>query len=168
MRKTRGLSMAVTAALLILVSIALVASLWLYSNKFTSGGSVVQASANLISKRWVNNKPVYVVDIAIQSKADSRLTLSSLTVIYTLKDGTTHSQTVNVGGGSGGGGGGSGIGITVTPSNNVAVDPNSANHVTVTITGQGNNPVVEMSFQLVFQDEAGNTYTVQTNSVQTG
>jgi hypothetical protein len=165
MRHVKGLSPAVTVALIILVSIAVVAALWLYSQRLTSGGNLVQAQANLITNRYVNNRPVHVIDISVQSKAQTRLQLTDIIIVGTMSDGSTVTGNVTKGI--------NGYTITVKPGVNdqyAYVQPNSEKHFTITMTGGGNNsnPLVEVSFQLVFKDDAGNTYTVQTNSITLG
>lgn len=174
MKRTKGLSMAVTAALLILVSIAIVAALWLYSQRFTQGGDVVQAQANLISNRWVSNKPIYTVDLSIQSKTQTRLHLKEIDIIVTDKSGATKVAKITESSGRSGAtwqfnaNGAPLSGATVTPAPPVYIQPNGITHLTISLTGNTNTPVVEVAFQLILEDDAGNTYTVQTNSLTVG
>jgi len=167
-KKHRGMSMAVTAGLLITVAIAFVVALWYYNSQYAQATDFITAQATLITSRYINNNPVYVVDIAVSSKVDTRLYVDKIDVIYTMSNGDSGTATIELGGTT------SttitGYTVKVTPNEKVPVDPGSTAHITLTFTGTGTTaqPIVEMSFRLTLVDDAGNTYSVTTNSVSTG
>lgn len=158
--------MAVTAGLLILVAIALVGALYLFGQRFVEGSDVVQAQANLISNRYVSGKPTHVIAINLQSVSESRLTVTEITVIGVDNNGAPVTGIL-----TGGTGSIPGYSVTISPplgGPDASVDPNSNKQITLTFTGGAGGSagtLVEVSFQVKLTDDAGNSYTVQTNSV---
>jgi hypothetical protein len=153
----KGMSPAVTTALLILVSIAVVAAIYMYAARLSGGSDVVTAQATLITSRYVRGNPVYVIDIGIQSKAKNRLHFANMTIITTDTAGNVNTMVYSPSSSSS-----SSSPIKVDPAN-FSIDPNKEQHVTVALTG---TPLTSVSFKLYFTDDAGNVYSVSTNEVQ--
>ena len=166
MRKTKGISLVVTAMLLVMISIALAVGLWIYAQRYTKGGSPIQAQLNVISNRYINNVPVYTLSLLAQSKSVKTLQIVSIKIIGTTSSGKAMILTISNGNQTIG----ASYSASVSPSLPYTINPNSQTELALTIAGNNANvsALASVSVQITLKNNAGNTYTVQTNAVQLG
>jgi len=174
MRRAKGVSAIIATALLILIIVALAAAIWLYMQRFTQAGA---ATANLVVNRYIDGIQNIVVDLAITNKHNTRLQLVQIRLV-------------------GAGPGGTGVNpvptspatTTFATANNIAfiggtydiifspalgggeawIEPREVKHFTITLRRTGGQPPSELGFQVVLRDDAGNLYTIQSNTLKIG
>jgi len=152
--KIKGVSETVSIALLILIAIAATATIWIFAQRFTQGGNVIQAQAILVSNRQVGANTSYIFDITLTNKSPNVLTLSNITLIGTFANGTSANIQLPAN--------------SISPPGTLTLNPNDQEHITITYSVASTNPLAEVSFLMVLKAASGNQYTVQTNSISVG
>jgi len=144
----KGISGVVAAALLILVSIGLVAALYLSVARTTSVSGGVVAQASLVNEQATANGVGYVVQLTISNKGNAVAKIDDIKAIFTSPNGTDVVDLANAG-------------ATISPSPSTPINPGK----TVSYILAFNGPEASsITFQITL-DVGGNTITVSTNPI---
>ena len=177
MRRAKGVSAIIATALLILITVALAAAIWLYTQRFTQASDVATAQAVLVTNRYIGGAQNIVVDLAITNKHNTRLQLVQIRMIGAGPGGTgmlaipsvpATAAFASTSGISFIGGTYAFIFSPALASGEAWIEPRDTVHFTITLQRTGTSPPSEIGFQVVLKDDAGNIYTVQSNTLKVG
>lgn len=177
MRRAKGVSGIIATALLILITVVLAAAIWLYTQRFTQTGDVATAQALLVTNRYVGGKQNIIVDLAVTNTHNTRLQLVQIRLIGAGPGGTgivniptttttpiSFVTSVTFIGGT--------YNITISPplaSSEAWIEPRNVAHFTITLQrASGGQAPSEIGIQVVLRDDAGNIYTIQSNTLKVG
>ena len=191
-RSRRGISYIMSIVLVLVIVLLAVVALWGYMKGALNPGQFVTATLTSSGQEWVNGKPFYTLDLAVNSKANNRIIVDDIKLLVVTKSGktgyieftvnqTTSTTTTTA------------AATTTTTANNTAkwvikyvgidnttipeahvlpgydktvggviVYPNRMMHFTIMLVGNSQDPLVSVSATLHAHDDAGNTYTFKT------
>jgi len=174
MRKIRGTSYVVAAAIMIVVAIALAVALYFVSQRFTSVGNWAQVQAYQVQNKFTAGQQIAIVGIRISSRANSPLYLRGILIRATPATGGapaliqyTTSLTA------------AGTVALVMPTSIAGVAPVTSAYfdgvatimpgqtveISVTLTAGVSNPIGSVAFTIILADPSGTTQSFTTNEV---
>lgn len=167
MRRVRGISEAVAVVLLMIVAIAIVATIWFFSQRFVGGGDVATARAVLTQNTFVGANQVVTVSLRIDSKSDAPLFIREIRVISD-RGGSLGTAAVAIGTvpsispitptATAGG-------ISFGFSGENVIRPRQTSEIAITMNF-GTSYATTLQFVVVLFDPSGRTYTVTTNEIK--
>ena len=169
--RVRGISNAVGAILLIVVTVAVIAGIWYSLGGFTKGTDVVQVQAMKVQNKYVNagstTYQVAVVTLQITPKTDKYLVIDKIVISVTASNGATDTIEATYSNNAWSGAGTALSTLTVSGTGPNSVTGGQTVQITFTFkVDVGTDPQISsVVFQVVMVDPSGKQYTFTTNEV---
>jgi len=166
-RKFKGLSEAVTIALLVIIAIAFTLGIYFAMQRFTGGADVVQAQAMMVQNTYAGNSQVAVTDIRITSKTSTTLYVVGVVARVTYASGAVTPVTFGAVSATSPMALPASVAspLTGTIDGVARVDAGRTVELTITFTSPVTNQVRSVVFTIYLSDPAGNIRSVVTNEV---
>jgi len=157
----RGIEGVVTIALLIIIAIALVVGVYLFTQRFFSGGNWAQVNAYQIQNKFTSTQQIAIVGVRIVSRSNSPLNITRIVARVTPAAGgapvaitlTTVGSQLAAGT------------ITAIADGQLTIAPGQTVELAITFVAPLSNSIGSVSFTITLADPSGNTQTFTTNEV---
>lgn len=168
-RLFKGVSDAIATAVLIIIAIALIAGVWLFSQRFVRGGDVASVKVFVTQSTFIGVNQVVTLSVRVENKMDSPLVIRTLRIVCdrggtlttlipystTTPQPTTLPSATTI----------AGAGVTVGFAGNNFVGPKQNTEFAMTINF-GNRYVSIIQVIVEAVDPAGREYTLTSNEVK--